>query len=855
MADTSTELELGAEDGAEDRPDIGPESTPEPDSEQSPATPGDTEAAVDLEADTGDDALLTPEESENLESAETPDSPEEADVAVDDGDASDDETENAPAEDDIEEPADEAALAEDDVEKSADEAAPVEDELEETAEEAEPAEDELEETAEEAEPAEDAEVIEAEEEPEDDIELEDAAEVTEAQKWEDEAEAAPDTTPPATLENRYDIYPGRPLPDLDSPSARAFEAEDRMQPQLKLFALICIPGLPIRWDELLDIEGIDLPGNLALAAYGNIDWQIQNQKCLALIYERPLGGHVDILLKDPHEPEYKKIDALRLVAETGIRALKSLQERELTHRSIRPDNIFFLDDDHEEVVFGEFISSPPGFDQPVAFETIERGMADEGGRGIGSIAEDIYALGATLAFFLQRQNPVRGKSKEQLLLAKMSTNSYQILVGKTILTATMLEPIRGMLNDDQGERWGFDELDMWLSGRRVAPTQTAPVQKSQRPFRFGDFDHTQPRTLAYSMSDRRESALKLIKDGSIEQWYSRGLENSEMATAVAAAVETADALAETDPNADELLLSRILILMDPKAPITFKNIKYMSDGFGYALGVEVLREGNIKTYAESIVNQVPGIWYEISDGAAASQFSELEFYTRLRGYLQKAGPGYGIERCLYETIPGHACRSPLIAMQNVSVIEEILPTLDAAEKMADTKKSPVDRHLAAFIAARTEGSIESQLGQLGDLDETFQILGMLRLLVELQDRMNTGTLLGLTKWVGGLMGPVIKLYHSRSTRRDIEADVPRIVRSGDLSELLGLLDDPVTRKKDELEYLAALEEFEEAEEEVLGIEENTGPGSEAALRTSNQVAAVTSILIMIFIISLIIMAG
>ena len=63
MADTSTELELGAEDGAEDRPDIGPESTPEPDSEQSPATPGDTEAAVDLEADTGDDALLTPEES------------------------------------------------------------------------------------------------------------------------------------------------------------------------------------------------------------------------------------------------------------------------------------------------------------------------------------------------------------------------------------------------------------------------------------------------------------------------------------------------------------------------------------------------------------------------------------------------------------------------------------------------------------------------------------------------------------------------------------------------------------------------------------------------------------------------
>tara|TARA_B100000315_G_C14586265_1_gene593180 strand:+ start:2544 stop:4061 length:1518 start_codon:yes stop_codon:yes gene_type:complete len=504
---------------------------------------------------------------------------------------------------------------------------------------------------------------------------------------------------------------------------------------------------------------------------------------------------------------------------------------------------------------GEFVSSPPGFDQPVVFETIERGMASEGGRGIGSISDDIYALGVTLAHLLQRQNPARGKSKEQLLLAKMSLSSYPVLVGKAILTATMLEPIRGMLNDDEEERWGFDELDMWSSGRRVAPAQTTPVQKSQRPVRFGDFDHTQPRTLAYSMSERRESALKMIQDGSIEQWYSRGLENSEMATAVAAAVEAADALKETVPEAGELLLSRVLMLMDPKAPVTYKNVKYMTDGFGYALGVEILRDGDIKTYAESIVNEVPGIWFEISDESASAQFTELEYFARLRSHLQKAGPGFGIERCLYETIPGHACRSPLIIKENVSEIEDILPTLDAVEKFADTKKSPVDRHLAAFIAARSEGSVESQLNELGDLDGTIQILGMLRLLVILQDRMNAGTLLGLTKWVGGLMGPVIKLYHSRSTRRDIEAEVPRIVRSGDLSELLDLLDDPVSKKEDQTKYLAALEEFTEAEEEVLQIEENTGPGSEAANRTSNQVAAVTSILIMIFIISMIIMAG
>ena len=40
---------------------------------------------------------------------------------------------------------------------------------------------------------------------------------------------------------------------------------------------------------------------------------------------------------------------------------------------------------------------PAGFDQPIAYETIERSMADDGGRGIGRAEEDMYACGVALA--------------------------------------------------------------------------------------------------------------------------------------------------------------------------------------------------------------------------------------------------------------------------------------------------------------------------------------------------------------------------------------------------------------------------------------------------------------------------
>ena len=77
-----------------------------------------------------------------------------------------------------------------------------------------------------------------------------------------------------------------------------------------------------------------------------------------------------------------------------------------------------------------FVSAPAGFDQPVVYETIEKSMADEGGRGIGQITDDMYALGVTLAFLVQKRLPVFGNSKEQIILKKIEGSTFRSIVGK-----------------------------------------------------------------------------------------------------------------------------------------------------------------------------------------------------------------------------------------------------------------------------------------------------------------------------------------------------------------------------------------------------------------------------------------
>jgi hypothetical protein len=665
-----------------------------------------------------------------------------------------------------------------------------------------------------------------------------------------EVEILLDTPLLYTLNNHYNIYPGRPLPEFNSPSAQAFEAEDDTQPENKLFGLICLPGMPVRWDEISKISGQLLLGNMSLVSYGNIDWASLGQKCLALIFERPLGGKVDILFKDPQIPERKKVEVLQLIIKTGVTALHNLQLHNLTNRNIRPDNLYFLDAKKEEIIFGEFVSSPPGFEQPVAFEPIERGMAGKGGRGLGTLEDDIYGLGATLAHLLQRQGRIRGKTDEQILLEKTTTSSYQTLVGKRILTSALLVPIRGMLSDND-QRWGLNELDMWLRDEPVVRRQSIIVKQSLVSINLGNFYHRHPRSLAHQMSIHRKSALVLIKNGAIARWFSEGIGDKDLAATINSIVENATKTSATTPQPDDQLLSQILILMDPEGPIRYKNISYMHDGFGPALAIEALTKGDLNTYAESVIHRLPNIWYQASAEAEGSIFTELEYYAAISRHLQKTGPGFGIERCLYETNKGYACQSPIIAKENVFTLDQLLPALNAVEVFENTEESPIDQHIGAFIAARSQENID---GFLTNLD-TAQALSVLRLLVYLQRKTKAGQLINLKKWIVGQIGPLSSHYHNLAKRKEIEAEITNNADSGDLSALLSVLQDPVAKQKDDADFLEAVQEFDAIKKELGNIEKNTGPESLLADQSSKRAAAIISALIMIFIVLMIFLAA
>ena len=488
------------------------------------------------------------------------------------------------------------------------------------------------------------------------------------------------------------------------------------------------------------------------------------------------------------------------------------------------------------------------------FEPIDRSMAGRGGRGEGSLPDDIYALGVTFVVLILGYNPVGNISDEQMLAAKMLQGSHAAICGNARIPIPLLEPLRGMLNDTVDERWGLEELSGWLEGQKQPSLKQIPIVKSDFPYHYEGHDHYSPRTLARSLSRHRETALKVINDDALVGWLRKGVGDANRADGIKATIDTA-ALHKDDPEgSDEFVIAKACMVLDPQAPIRCKGFSFMPDGYGPALANEFLQRGTAEIPVEILKLDLPLIWYSFQRSVFAGASVQQAEYIKLRGYLSINEPGYGFERCLYEINPSMPCQSEFIVKDYIFNIDDLLLALDAASNHIDTSTSPMDAHIAAFIAARFEEDIHPHLKALASPTQETATVGLLSLLAFLQWKLRVNALFGLSSWVAGLLGPAINTYYSRTTRRAIEREIPRLVRKGSLPELFDLIDNAENRRTDSDGYEAAATEYAAAEYEIRDTE---GTGSERqtkAERTGKQSAAVLSIVLMFIVVSVLFIA-
>ncbi|MCW9035176.1 MAG: serine/threonine-protein kinase [Alphaproteobacteria bacterium] len=655
---------------------------------------------------------------------------------------------------------------------------------------------------------------------------------------------------PILVRDKYKVYPTVPIPELDTPTATAFKAVDPNEPTFEIIAYVCLPNSLPRITDFSVFRGTSYHSILTLHEFDVVFWPPFGHKTTVFIYDKPLGGRLSTVLAQ----ELKTISVHDISDEVIVpitQGIKSLAARGAPHRNIRPDNLFYKDAERTQLVLGECLSSPTGFNQPPVYETVERSMAHRAARGAGNEADDVYALGVTVLYLLLEKKRTEYMTADEIIDLKISGGSFRAIVGDEPMLPKLVEPLRGMLTDDHFARWTIDDIEFWIDGRRQRPTQRPRALAAKRPIKFGKEEFLSLRPLARAMAntEKRDQALQIIRGGTLENWLRRGLEDNDTGNAAHTAAQITSTY-HTDPTkAEDILIANTCMILDPEAPVRFKGFCFMPEGFGTAFAYEYLQESRGKLAIEAIACDVVGLWFEARAGAVAVLSNEKTEFSRYKSYLTTVDPGFGVERCLYESYKGLHCLSPLIAQDYVSDITEVLPALDDAGKRVDTQSMPIDRHLAAFISTHFNYNIEKHLKAFASTEPEVRILGMLSILAVMQWKLKEKELLGLSSWAGGLMGPALSVYQSRTTRRDVEKEIPKIVREGSLPELYNLFDNAERINDDYKDFQAAKAEYLQADMEISDIR-SAEKQAERAEQLGQQTAAVTGIVIALIIMAL-----
>jgi len=444
-------------------------------------------------------------------------------------------------------------------------------------------------------------------------------------------------------------------------------------------------------------------------------------------------------------------------------------------------------------------------------------------------------------FVLQGYNPIARLNDEEMLAAKSEIGSYQCICGQERIPISLIEPLRGLMSDEDFERWNMEALDLWLNGQKKTPIQRRPAQKPKTAFKFGSRDHLTTRSIAAAFSKNVPEAIKLVRNGKLEQWLRSSLGATDMADAITAVITMSKAHEGSPDGSDEVLMSKISMRLDPRAPIRYKSFSFRPDGFGAAMAVEYLRKGNFQIPGEILARDLLGYWFAAQEGRTPDLIAQEKTFQSLRGFAKINEWGYGMERCLYELNRELPCQSELLRTTYVGHIDDMLNALDSVADHTDTRSRPMDKHIAAYVATHFRYDIVPHLKAMTDSKEETSLIGMLSLFALMQWRMKTETLFGLSSWLGGLLAPAIGTYHSRTTRRRIEEEIPALVRKGSLPELFDLIDNAERRTKDSLDFEEAQVAFAHAEAEIASTVGEGVDQDKVALQTGERVTAMITV--------------
>ncbi len=635
------------------------------------------------------------------------------------------------------------------------------------------------------------------------------------------------------------IYAGNRLPQFDKGAAKAYAAHGIDNAPANLFALVCEDHLSPRTTNCTNYAAVLNPSLARLVGWGPIDWPMSGKQKFCLVFENTLGMP---LKKDDAQGGLgmKQELVLAAVVRPIVNVLTDLRDKDLVHGCIRLANIYDGGSRTlERAVLGEGLSTPASSQMPALYEPIERAMASPTGRGPGKLSDDLYSFGVCIAIMLRSSDPLENMTDDQILEIKMEEGSYLALTGKDRFTGAILELLRGLLHDEEAERWTLDEVIEWLDGRRLSPKQAVRRLKASRPIIFNGHKYFRPEVLAKDLHKNPTEARQLVENGELDQWISRAMENKPMAERIDKAIQLSEEGGK-GTGYTERLVTRLTMALYPEGPIRYKNINIMPDGVGTALTEAYVMKRDLQTYIDFFMIYFITQWVDVQPSSISDVSNLVSRFDGARAYLRQKAIGGGLERCIYALNEEVPCLSEKLSKYYVRTPEELMRTYEKLSHYPNRPAMMMDRHIVAFLAVKDRRNIDPYISELNAEEPYRRILAEIKVLATLQKRLQLERFPGIAGWIMENVEPLYSRFHDRELRTEIRKKAERLKDAGDLVKILTLFDSPAVYQEDNVGFRRAMRKYYDLETENADLERDLRDESKFGREFGKQIAAMVA---------------
>ncbi len=645
----------------------------------------------------------------------------------------------------------------------------------------------------------------------------------------------------AVFQNRYFIDLSKELKEYSTTEVKAYSTGTSQSKASGFFTMICNPKYTPRTNVTQHYQSHANSTLPQLVAYGRAIMP-NNTAGYVYIYKDTLGQR---LYKNDTDiaKGWKTDKILENLLIPIVMSLKDIQQRDVTHGNIRASNLYNGGaDDHSKIKLGECLSTPASFNQPVVYEPISRAMADPIGRGEGTIKDDLYSLGVLLAMHVRNFDPLKGKTDDEIITAKVVTGSYSALVGSSDrISSGISDLIRGLLTDIEKNRWSLEEVLGWLDGQRLNAKQTTKAKKAARGIKFDGTNFFYAKTLAHRLFQKPQDAAALIEGNELIHWIERSLSDKEMLNRVDLATLAAKEGGSGVGHWDRLL-PLVSIALDPDAPLRYRSMALNLDAIGNVMASSFMQKKGLNNFVDLFSSGIIYFWLTTLEELNTDTAGIRQKFDKIRGFLRQRDMTNGIERCLYYLNPSIHCLSPTVSEYFATTPTEFAISLESAAESygSNYPEKIIDQHTACFLISRDSRLVEPHAFDLSSDQDYRYTLACLNILTSIQRFNDVPPLPHVTKWICKLLEPVIDRYHDTEYQNKIHKDLLVKKETGILQDILTLVESPEKVKKDQITYRRAIVRYRELENEKVIIAKKLKKPKYFAERTGREWAATIS---------------